>query len=232
MPKLFHQHDNFSWLLVALIFLLFSNALSTQLGFQEGQRFVNITLMVTVVIAVWSVNEGGRWLNWKLGMSFIIVSLMISDSVMEKNTLAIYQLASVFLFLSFTLYLCWKQVMFSGRVDRNKIIGSICIYILLAVIWAFAYLMVEMFVPGSFNGLKSGLWQENLEALVYYSFVTITTLGYGDIAPIQPLARFMAYLEAITGIFYTTVLVASLIGMRLAHHSGPAHDKHPSENDK
>jgi hypothetical protein len=42
----------------------------------------------------------------------------------------------------------------------------------------------------------------------------------------------MAYLEAITGIFYTTVLVASLIGMRLAHHSGPAHDKHPSENDK
>jgi hypothetical protein len=232
MPKLIQQRDNFSWLLGALIFLLFSNALSTQLGFQEGQRFVNITLMVTVVIAVWSVNDGGLWLNWKLGMSFIIVSLMIGDSVMEKNTLAIYQLASVFLFLSFTLYLCWKQVMFSGRVDRNKIIGSICIYILLAVIWAFAYLMVEMFVPGSFNGLKSGLWQENLEALVYYSFVTLTTLGYGDIAPIQPLARFMAYLEAITGIFYTTVLVASLIGMRLAHHSGPAHDKHPSENDK
>jgi len=232
MPKLIQQRDNFSWLLGALIFLLFGDALFAQLEFHEGQRLVNATLMVTVVIAVWSVNEGGRWLNWKLGMSFIIVSLMISDSVMAENTLAIYQLASVFLFLSFTLYLCWKQVMFSGKVDGNTIIGSICIYILIAVIWAFAYLIVEMFVPGSFNGLKSGLWQENLGALVYYSFVTLTTLGYGDIAPIQPLARFMAYLEAITGIFYTTVLVASLIGMRLAHHSGPAHDKHPSENDK
>ena len=232
MPKLIQQSDNFSWLLGALIFLLFSNALSTQLGFQQGQRFVNITLMVTVVIAVWSINERGRWLNWKLGMSFVVISLMIGDSLMEANTLAIYQLVSVFLFLNLTLYLCWKQVMFSGRVDRNKIIGSICIYILLAVIWAFAYLIVEMFVPGSFNGLEIGLWQENLEALVYYSFVTLTTLGYGDITPTQPLVRFMAYLEAITGIFYTTVLVASLIGMRLAHHSGPANDQHPSENEK
>jgi hypothetical protein len=232
MPKLIQQSDNFSWLLGALVFLLFSNALSTQLGFQQGQRLVNVTLMMTVVIAVWSVNEGGRWLNWKLGMSFVVISLMIGDSLMEANTLAIYQLVSVFLFLNLTLYLCWKQVMFSGRVDSNKIIGSICIYILLAVIWAFAYLIVEMFVPGSFNGLKIGLWQENLEALVYYSFVTLTTLGYGDITPIQPLVRFMAYLEAITGIFYTTVLVASLIGMRLAHHSGPANDQHPSENEK
>ena len=48
--------------------------------------------------------------------------------------------------------------------------------------------------------------------------VTLTTLGYGDITPQQPVARFLAYMEAITGIFYTTVLVASLIGMRLAQH--------------
>jgi len=232
MPKLIQQRDNFSWLLGALIFLLFSNALFTQLGFHQGQRLVNLTLMVTVVIAVWSVNEGGRWLNWKLGMSFIIISLMIGDSIMEENTLAIYQLASVFLFLSFTLYLCWIQVMFSGKVDGNTIVGSICIYTLLAVIWAFAYLIVEMLSPGSFTGLESGLWQENLEGLVYYSFVTLTTLGYGDITPAQPLARFMAYMEAITGIFYTTVLVASLIGMRMAHHSSHAHDQHPSENEK
>lgn len=231
MPKLIQDRDNFSWLLGALIFLLFGDSLFAQLEFHQGQSLVNITLMVTVVIAVWSVNEGGRWLNWKLGMSFVIISLMIGDSLMEENTLAIYQLASMFTFLSFTLYLCWKQVMFSGKVDRNKIIGSICIYILLALIWAFLYLIVEALSPGAFNGLAGGPWQDNMDSMVYYSFVTLTTLGYGDITPTQPLPRFLGYIEAISGIFYTTILVASLIGMRLAHHEHETSSPTPSSED-
>ena len=189
---------------------------------------VNITLMLSVVMAVWSVNDQGRWLNWKIGMSFIIVSLMIGDLIIEKNTLAIYQLAAVFLFFSFTLHLCWKQVMFSGVVDRNKVIGAICIYILIGIIWAFAYLMIEAISPGSFQGLEEDLWQRNLRDFIYYSFVTLTTLGYGDITPVQPISRFMAYMEAIVGIFYTTILVASLIGLRLAQHQD---ETHPPQND-
>lgn len=228
MSKLIHDRDNFIWLLGALIFLLFSDALFAQVDSPQAQRLVNIVLMVTVVIAVWSVNEKGRWLNWKIGMSFIIITLMISDSIIEANTLAIYQLSSVFLFLSFTLHLCWKQVMFSGNVDGNKVIGAICIYMLIGIIWAFAYLMIEALSPGSFKGLESDLWQHNLEEFIYYSFITLTTLGYGDISPVQPLSRFLAYMEAIVGIFYTTVLVASLIGMRLAHghDHGQKHNHH------
>ena len=220
MSMLLKGRDNFFWLLIALVFLLFSDALFAQFEFHEGQRLVNLILMVTIVIAVWSVDTvQGRWVNWKLGMSIIIVSLMIGDSVIESNDLAIYQLVSSFLFLTFTLHLCWKQVMFRGMVDGNKIIGAICIYILIGLIWAFGYLIVEHIFPGSFKGLDSRLWQHNLEELIYYSLVTMTTLGYGDITPIQPLARFLAYMEAITGVFYTTVLVASLIGMRLAAYS-------------
>jgi voltage-gated potassium channel len=90
---------------------------------------------------------------------------------------------------------------------------------LLGLAWGFAYLIAEAFFTGSVRGLDSQLWQNNLEQLLYYSMVTLTTLGYGDITPIQPVARFLAYMEAITGIFYTTVLVASLIGVRLAHAS-------------
>jgi voltage-gated potassium channel len=68
----------------------------------------------------------------------------------------------------------------------------------------------------SFNGLDNELWQGNLEQFTYYSMVTLTTVGYGDITPEQPVARFLAYMEGLTGIFYTTILVASLIGVRLA----------------
>ena len=215
------QRDNFIWLLLALIALLFTDAVFAQLEWLEGQRAINISLMITIVVAVWAVDygDGRRLLGWKTGMSFIIIGLMVGDSVLEDNRLAVFQLFSSFLFLTFTLHLCWRQVIFSGIVDGNKIVGAICIYILIGLIWAFGYLIVEHFFPGSFKGLEDGPWQFNLEALIYYSMVTMTTLGYGDITPVQPLARFLAFMEAITGVFYTTILVASLIGMRLVQHT-------------
>ena len=219
MKRVITHRSNFVWLLIALVFLLFSDAIFAQLDSHQGQRLINITLMVTIVAAVWSVQTSqGRWLNWKLGMTLIIAALMIGDSIIESNFLAIYQLTSSFLFLTFSLLLCWRQVMFSGTIDTNKVIGAICIYILIGLIWSFGYLIVEHLFPGSFKGLEDSLWQHNLEELIYYSLVTLTTLGYGDITPQQPLAQFLAYMEAITGIFYTTILVASLIGMRLAHY--------------
>jgi len=215
------ERNNFTWLLLALITLLFTDALFAQLEFLEGQRAVNISLMLTIVVAVWTVDYGdaNRLLPWKAFMSLTIVGLMVGDSILEDNRLAVFQLFSSFLFLTFTLHLCWRQVIFSGNVDGNKIVGAICIYILIGLIWAFGYLIVEHFFPGSFIGLEDEAWQFNLEALIYYSMVTMTTLGYGDITPHMPLARFLAFMEAITGVFYTTILVASLIGMRLAQHS-------------
>ncbi len=215
-PKI-TQRDNFIWLFFALIFLLFSGAVFAQFESELGQRLVNYSLMITILIAVWSMErKQAHWLNRKIGMSLVIASLMIGDSILKDERFAIAQLVIILLFLSLTTYLAWRQVMFSGHVDRNKIIGSICIYMLLGVVWAFAYLLVEVLFPGSMNGLDHRQWQHNLEDMIYYSMVTLTTLGYGDITPDQPLVRFLAYMESITGIFYTTVLVASLIGVRLA----------------
>lgn len=216
------DRNNFVWLLIALVMLLFTDALFSQFEYLEGQRVVNISLMVTIIIAVWAVDygDGNKLHGLKIAMSVITVGLMVGDSILEDNRLALFQLASSFLFLTFTLHLCWRQVIFSGVVDGNKIVGAICIYMLIGLIWAFAYLIVEQLFPGSFKGLGETVpWQFNLEPLIYYSMVTMTTLGYGDITPQMPLARFLAFMEAITGVFYTTILVASLIGMRLAQHN-------------
>ena len=216
------DRNNFVWLLLALVGLLFSDALFSQLEFPAGQRTINISLMLTIVVAVWTVDygDGISLRGTKIFMSLVISGLMVGDSILEDNRLALFQLSSSFLFLTFTLHLCWRQVIFSGVIDGNKVVGAICIYILIGLIWAFGYLIVEEVFPGSFSGLKEGIpWQYNLKALTYYSMVTLTTLGYGDIAPLMPMARFLAFMEAITGVFYTTILVASLIGMRLAQHT-------------
>jgi voltage-gated potassium channel Kch len=69
-------------------------------------------------------------------------------------------------------------------------------------------------MPGAFNGLEQVIWYENFADVAYYSFVTLTTLGYGDISPVIPIARFLVYMEAIVGVFYMAILVASLIGIR------------------
>jgi len=216
------ERDNFFWLLIALVLLMASDAVFSQFESEQGKLLVNISMLLTLFVAVWALerNKRGRVLrNWKIGLTVIVAGLMVADSLVENRFLALGQLAGCFLFLCLSLYLVWKQVLFTGYVDTNKIVGSICIYILLGLLWAFGYLIAEELFPGSFNGLDHEVWQGNLEQLVYYSMVTLTTVGYGDITPEQPVARFLAFMEGITGIFYTTILVASLIGVRLADNS-------------
>ena len=222
------ERDNFSWLLGALVFLLLSDAIFSQLQIDWGDALVNVALMITIFVAVWTVEENrGKWLQGKIIVSLLFAALMLSDLLIDSNVLEVYILTAMFLLLTTTLVLAWRQVMFVGQVDTNKVIGAICIYILLGLIWAFGYLVVEGIFPGSLNGLKHEIWQKNMEDVIYYSMVTLTTLGYGDITPEQPITRFLAYMEAVAGIFYTTVLVASLIGMQLAHHRTPVQGKEP-----
>ena len=216
------KRGNFFWLLGALVVLLFCDAIVSQLRSEHGRLLVNIGLVIVLFIAVWSL-EGSRagWRDWKNGMTLVMACLFVADTFIPNSMVSVATLTGCFLFLGLFLYLLWKQVLFTGVVNTNKIIGSICIYILLGLVWAFAYLITEAVFPGSFNGLEHDAWQGNLQQFAYYSMVTLTTLGYGDITPEQPLAHFLAYMESIVGIFYTTVLVASLIGVRLSDNPRP-----------
>jgi len=128
------------------------------------------------------------------------------------------QLFLILGFFIWTTYLAARQVLFTGTIDGNKIIGSICIYLLLGLIWTTLYLLVLEVSPNAFNGLAHASWYQNFPVVTYYSFVTLTTLGYGDISPLAPLARFLVFMEAVVGVFYMAILVASLIGVRMSAH--------------
>jgi len=117
-----------------------------------------------------------------------------------------------------------RDVVSAQQVDLDTILGSICGYLLIAEIFVALYLMVEGLAPGSFlqGGalLANGGITENpggvLADLTYFSFVTLTTLGYGDVLPASAVARSLATLQAVAGQLYLTVLIAALVGIYIA----------------
>lgn len=109
----------------------------------------------------------------------------------------------------------------------DKIRGAICVYLLIGFAWTFGYGIIELINPGSFSGLAeidANNHVGRIMQLRYFSFATMTTLGYGDILPRSPVARTLATLEAITGQIYLTVLIARLVGLHIVDSTSRAGD--------
>jgi hypothetical protein len=97
-----------------------------------------------------------------------------------------------------------------GPITTRRIEGAIAVSLLLGFAWAHAYELVALWHPGAFAGAVEGT---GFKPLTYYSFVTLTTMGYGDIMPVHPLARALAVLEALTGQLYLAILLARLVSL-------------------
>ncbi len=109
------------------------------------------------------------------------------------------------------LWVLWQRVFAPGRVTANKLVGAVTIYILLGVIWSQVYAIIELLVPGSFRfGSEFGGMPVESN-LMYFSFITLTTVGYGDATPVMPMAHAMAVLEALVGQLYLAILIGRLV---------------------
>jgi hypothetical protein len=113
-------------------------------------------------------------------------------------------------------------VLSSTTVTHDTLAGAMCVYLLLGVIWAMMFALIESVQPGSFLvGGESvadahGGQEGEMAQFLYLSFVTLTTVGYGDILPTTPVARRVAVLEAVVGQLYVAVLIARLVSQRVS----------------
>jgi len=210
------EQNNFIYLLVALVSFLLLGAIVEQLQLNFGQRLVQASTVVVIAIGVWSFRATKRRYWTGLGLLAVIIVVVIIGLILESAGLNYIHLLLLLAFFIWATWLAARQVLFTGSIDVHKIIGAICIYLLLGLIWTLMYLLIAEAAAVTFNGLQQAPWYENFSALSYFSFVTLTTLGYGDISPISPITRFLAYMEAVVGIFYTAILVASLIGASMS----------------
>jgi Ion channel len=105
------------------------------------------------------------------------------------------------------------QVFRRGAVNAYRLQGAIAVYLLFGVGWAHAYHLTGLLHPGSFNTPPGEI--PSVLDWVYFSFITLTTVGYGDITPVKPIARTLAMGEALTGQLYLAVLIARLVAMEV-----------------
>ncbi|GAX61929.1 kef-type K+ transport systems, predicted NAD-binding component [Candidatus Scalindua japonica] len=121
----------------------------------------------------------------------------------------------VIAFLVFLIVVILSFIFNEREVTINVIYASIVVYLLIAIMWAFVYSVVESIHPGSFATGQAQI-EAGRRLYIYYSFVTITTLGYGDITPTTDLANTFSFLEAVTGQLYIAILIARLVGIHIA----------------
>lgn len=214
--KKINQRDNYLWLLAALLILSIAAATASQFDSQLLRSLTSMGVTAIVLVAVWSTQRDQWPFSSRVAASTLFILFESGEFLLDYYHLETVQLVMLLLFTIGTIVLACRQVLLTGGVDSNKIVGSICIFMLLALAWAEAYLLVERFLPGSVPALSGAHWRDQLHESIYFSYVTLSSVGYGDISPAQPLARMLAYMQAITGQFYIAIVVASLIGAKMS----------------
>ncbi|MDP8297054.1 MAG: potassium channel family protein [Candidatus Orphnella occulta] len=114
-------------------------------------------------------------------------------------------------FLVMAIIAITKKLFSVRKVSTDTIIGGICVYILLGFLWALFYYLIYCFDKGAFSLQAQGANPN----LFYFSFITLTTTGYGDIFPLDKVAMVLASLEAVVGQIYLAVLIARLVGLHV-----------------
>jgi len=171
-----------------------------------------------MLVGVWSLYLERVWFRIGVGLAIIALILSTVNYFASSKIIFVISLAVSLLFLLLSIYLAIRHILFSGKITPNKIIGSLCIYLLIGIIWGLIYIFIAILFTEPINGITQASEYTQMWDYIYYSFVTLTTLGYGDITPSMPIIRSLAYLEAICGQFYLAILVASLVGAYLADH--------------
>lgn len=210
-------HANYIYLLSGLsILLLFGPVTDQFLPRIASQTITTLSFAGALMICVWSLARSRAVFRFGLGLAIAVCVVSVVDIAAPTLDLRLISLFLLLAFLALSIWYSARDVIFGGGVDVNRLVGGMCVYLMLGLIWAVLFAFVAVVSPDAFKEAQldasAPFWD-----FVYYSFVTLTTLGYGDVAPVGALARSLAYLEAVIGQLYIAVLIAGLVGTHLAN---------------
>ena len=153
-----------------------------------------------------------RWIAGTVAAATLVFR-WASNIVPGKPVIVISNVLTI-LFLAMMAAVVLAQVFRKGPITIHRIVGAVAAYVLLGIMWAEGYQLVALLTPGAF--VASAGTPVGAPDLTYFSFVTLTTVGYGDITAVNSVARSMALLEALTGQLFPAILIARLVSMEAA----------------
>jgi hypothetical protein len=180
---------------------------------------------VMLLSAVNAVSKRGIVIVVMLLLVVLLVVLWTVNQFVDSMWIAVVAEVDTALVLGFTVTVLFGHLFRSDQVTWNTIAASLCIYLLMIVLWAEFYAIVALLDAAAFKlpteyisvGAYKNFTGQGSAIALYYSLVTMTTLGYGDIVPVSPPARTLAGMQAVTGQLYIAVLVARLVGLHIVH---------------
>ena len=216
--------NNYVALLFTLLILLVAGPILESLV--PGHWFWDALLIVVLVTAMRRIVQLQQrwWVTVGLGVPAVLGRVVTALVDEPSREIAVVVFVFTVLFMLHVICSIGRHVLFAARVNRDILAGAICLYLLLGLVWAIAYGFLMVLDPTSLNvplhftsaGQDSG---SPFSILTYFSFVTLTTLGFGDISPVSPMARNLVWLEAVVGQLFVAITIARLVSLNVAHGS-------------
>ena len=208
----------FRLLLLSLLVFVVGTTLSAPFRYA---RIVEFTLIaVTVGIAIVELRAPGqRRLVPTIVAACVIVS--VADHIQRLRAWPLFASGLVAVFAGIIVWLVYGSAMRPHRPVGDRIVGAICVYLLIGLGYASVYETLDGVIPGSFRFAADTAWAAPGSLRYrYFSFITMATVGYGDVTPATLLAGTLASLEAIAGQLYIGITVARLVSLSLVERAG------------
>lgn len=207
-------------LTVMLALVLFVIAPLQAAGAVAAHHF-GIAVGLVVAVAIFVVS-GSRIAIAASLSAIALIAIATVSRMRQPSIIDIYLDATAWLIIGITLGIVVARAVFrSGPVNFHRVIGAVLLYLTIGLVFVALYCFVALGAANAFSGL--GPLQDDLAVapnLVYFSFATLTSVGYGDIAPVHPVARGLANVEAVIGQLYPATLLARLVSLELEGRRG------------
>lgn len=208
-------HIRFELFLSSQVFILFGSLIFPAVLFENVLE--PILFLINLLAGVLLISKKPK-LMWFCISMLALSAFGLGVSALsgnESKTMGFVRMTGYFLFYLVVTFEIIRQVWYATSVNKNVIFGLISGYISLGLIGFFICLTIELVVPGSFQGGSLGMEGQSgllTEELMYFSFITLMTIGYGDILPITELAQKAAIFIGLTGQFYLVIITAVVVG--------------------
>jgi voltage-gated potassium channel len=207
--------------LLALLLVLVLAPVLQQEARPAMARMLGILGLFIPVLAVAAAGGVGRSRRAAIVLA-ILCTLTNADAIVHATGLPPQVgIAVSLVFLTHATLRLLAGVARSHEVTGDVIAGAIAGYMMVGLTWTVAYGLLETVRPGSIHGLAEGSAALDFPALLYFSYITLLTIGYGDITPLSPTARMMTVVEGLLGMTFTTVVLAVLVANYLRRRDDP-----------